>query len=71
MPFEVKYVPSWFPGVTFKRKAMAWYKDSRAMLTVPYEMTKRKIVWLFSSSSLFTILQYRAARRHRALFYID
>ena len=40
----VKYVPAWFPGAEFKRKAKAWRKLSQSMLKSPYEMTKRKVV---------------------------
>jgi hypothetical protein len=43
---QVKYIPAWFPGAGFKRKAEAWYKQSQAMLQVPFAMTKRKIVRL-------------------------
>jgi cytochrome P450 len=40
----LKYVPDWFPGAGFKRKAKAWRKLSDSMLNVPYEMTKPKIL---------------------------
>ena len=40
----MKYVPAWFPGAGFKRKAEAWRKLSQSMLNDPYQMTKRKIV---------------------------
>jgi len=40
----LKYVPAWFPGAGFQRKAQAWHKLSQDMLTVPYDITKRKIL---------------------------
>ncbi|KIM73756.1 hypothetical protein PILCRDRAFT_828807, partial [Piloderma croceum F 1598] len=40
----LKYVPAWFPGAEFKRKAKAWRKLSQSMLKSPYEMTKRKVL---------------------------
>lgn len=42
----VKYIPYWFPGAGFKRKAKEWYKSSPAMLRTPYETTKEQIVGL-------------------------
>ncbi|KZT68589.1 cytochrome P450 [Daedalea quercina L-15889] len=39
----LKYVPSWFPGAEFKRKAMEWKKSTTAMVEVPYKAVKRAI----------------------------
>ncbi|KAF8509756.1 cytochrome P450 [Hysterangium stoloniferum] len=36
----LKYVPSWFPGASFKRKAAVWRKASTAMSVVPFEAVK-------------------------------
>ncbi|KAJ2919996.1 hypothetical protein MD484_g420, partial [Candolleomyces efflorescens] len=40
----LKYVPAWFPGASFKRKAREWYKLTRKMVEIPYEDAKRRIV---------------------------
>ncbi|KIM91460.1 hypothetical protein PILCRDRAFT_763020, partial [Piloderma croceum F 1598] len=42
----VQYIPEWFPGAGFKRKARDWHKLCQATLNDPYEMTKRKIMCL-------------------------
>ncbi|KAJ7501807.1 cytochrome P450 [Mycena galericulata] len=39
----LKYVPKWFPGAEFKRKAEEWRKLARAMVNVPYAETKRQM----------------------------
>lgn len=41
LPF-LKYIPTWFPGAEFKRKAYEWRKLSQAMLEEPFEMVKQK-----------------------------
>ncbi|KAJ7211176.1 cytochrome P450 [Mycena pura] len=40
----LKYVPSWFPGAGFKRKAKEWRKGVREVLEKPFQETKRNIV---------------------------
>ncbi|KAJ7092249.1 cytochrome P450 [Mycena epipterygia] len=39
----LKYVPKWFPGAEFQRKAEEWKKLARAMVDVPYTETKRQM----------------------------
>ncbi|KAJ6491300.1 cytochrome P450 [Mycena vitilis] len=39
----LKYVPTWFPGAGFKRKAKEWSKLSQAMIDLPFAETKRDI----------------------------
>ncbi|RXW25050.1 hypothetical protein EST38_g777 [Candolleomyces aberdarensis] len=39
----LKYVPAWFPGASFKRKAREWYNMTMAMVEVPYADAKRRI----------------------------
>ncbi|KAJ7828642.1 cytochrome P450 [Mycena leptocephala] len=39
----LKYVPKWFPGAEFQRKAEEWRKLARAMVDVPYTETKRQM----------------------------
>lgn len=40
----LKYVPDWMPFAGFKRKAKEWRKLALAMIEVPFEAAKRKIV---------------------------
>jgi hypothetical protein len=40
----LKYVPSWFPGAGFKRKAARWRAYIREMLERPYHRVKRELV---------------------------
>jgi len=40
----LKYVPAWFPGASFKRKAKEWRKWTEAMVEVPFGAAKRNIV---------------------------
>jgi len=40
----VKYIPSWFPGASFKRKAREWRKLSRDLIERPFEAVKHKMV---------------------------
>ncbi|KAJ7247337.1 cytochrome P450, partial [Mycena rebaudengoi] len=39
----LKYVPDWFPGAQFQRKAKAWRKLARDSLDVPFADAKRNI----------------------------
>ncbi|KAJ7257102.1 cytochrome P450 [Mycena rebaudengoi] len=39
----MKYLPSWFPGAGFKRKAKEWRKVVREVLEKPFHETKRNI----------------------------
>lgn len=38
----VKYVPSWFPGAGFKRKAQAW-KNLENVANQPYEFVRKQM----------------------------
>lgn len=40
----LKYVPSWFPGAGFKRKAHEWRKWTRAMVEVPFRDAEKAVV---------------------------
>jgi hypothetical protein len=42
----LEYVPSWFPGAGWKRKAMAWNKVGEDLINVPFEWTKQQMVFL-------------------------
>lgn len=39
----VKYVPSWFPGAEFKRKAKAWNKNVQDTIDVPYAFVQEQM----------------------------
>jgi len=43
LPF-LKYVPEWFPGAGFQKKAKAWKKLARTMIEVPFAAAKKNIV---------------------------
>ena len=54
LPF-LKYIPEWFPGAGFQRKAKTWKKYARTMVEAPFAAAKQNIVchppsFLFSSS---------------------
>ena len=40
----LKYLPSWLPGASFKKKAKRGYQNSMRMYKTPYEITKEKLV---------------------------
>ncbi|KAF8992234.1 cytochrome P450 [Cyathus striatus] len=39
----LKYVPDWFPGAEFKRKAKVWREKAERMIEIPFRDTKRNI----------------------------
>ncbi|QRW11771.1 cytochrome P450 family protein [Ceratobasidium sp. AG-Ba] len=39
----LKYIPSWFPGASWKRTANAWRREVDQMVHVPYDWAKRQI----------------------------
>ncbi|KAJ7607903.1 cytochrome P450 [Roridomyces roridus] len=39
----LRYIPEWFPGAGFKRKAREWKTLAQKMQEVPFEETKRRI----------------------------
>ena len=42
----VKYVPEWFPGAGFQKKAKIWRKSVEEMNTKPFEAVKESLVSL-------------------------
>lgn len=46
----VKYVPEWFPGAGFKRKAREWNKLRIKMTEDPYRVTKERMARLLHCS---------------------
>ena len=45
----LKYVPSWFPGAGFQKKAAHWSQINAAMTQRPYEYVKDQLVGIFFS----------------------
>ncbi|KAG8761790.1 hypothetical protein FRC11_013093 [Ceratobasidium sp. 423] len=39
----LKYVPSWFPGAEWKRKAMIWGKAREDLVDIPFNWTKQQM----------------------------
>jgi len=47
---QVRYVPSWMPGATFKVKAAQWRDAHLQLLNVPFNMVKEQMVstsWIY------------------------
>ena len=40
----LKYIPTWFPGAGFRRKAREWSEEVRQMVEQPYAVAKKKFV---------------------------
>ncbi|KAJ7106249.1 cytochrome P450 [Mycena epipterygia] len=58
----LKYVPKWFPGAEFRRKAEKWRKSAQVMVDMPYTETKRQMECgiaprSFTSDALDTLQQ--------------
>lgn len=45
----VKYVPSWFPGAGFKRKAKEWKADMMRAVNRPIELVDKELVSSYQS----------------------
>ena len=45
--FPLKYVPAWFPGAGFKRKAAMWRAWTKKMVEAPFLAAQRQIVRFF------------------------
>lgn len=41
----LKYVPTWFPGASWKRNVHTWRAEKEAMVKRPYEWTKAQMAW--------------------------
>ncbi|KAF8592851.1 cytochrome P450 [Ceratobasidium sp. AG-I] len=48
----LQYVPAWFPGAGWKRKAQAWRADKDEMLCAPYNWTKTQMAAGTAPSSI-------------------
>ena len=65
----LRYLPSWLPGMGFKKIASNGYKNSMSMYQEPYERTKKKLVRMNDRAPHRTLdLSYFAARRNSHAF---
>ena len=46
----LKYVPSWFPGAGFQKKAAHWRQVNASMTQRPFDYVKDQLVGFFFSS---------------------
>lgn len=44
----MKYVPDWFPGAGWKRKARAYAELNRKLCTEPFELVEKRLVRILS-----------------------
>ena len=49
----VKYVPEWFPGASFQKKAKVWRQWAEEMHFRPFEVVKQNIVSLLLTMHSF------------------
>jgi hypothetical protein len=49
----LRYVPDWMPFAGFKRKAKEWRKFTLAMVDLPFEEGKRKLVDTITCQSAY------------------
>ncbi len=50
----LRFIPDWFPGAIFKRKAKEWRKAITAMPAMPMTFVKRSIVSVPSPNNVAT-----------------
>ena len=43
----LKYIPSWFPGAGFQKKAAHWSQVNASMLQKPFDYVKDQLVGVF------------------------
>jgi hypothetical protein len=43
----LKYVPSWFPGAGFQKKAARWRESNNTMAEKPFSHVKEQLVYKF------------------------
>lgn len=55
----LKYVPSWFPGAGFKKKAAYWAEVNRKVAELPFNYVAQQMVRFISSVSSTLPLMYR------------
>ena len=52
----LKYIPAWFPGAGFRRKARKWSAEVRQMIEQPYAVAKQKFVCCCFQSEVWALL---------------
>jgi hypothetical protein len=52
----LKYVPSWFPGAGFQKKASRWREVNHAMVEKPFRHVKEQLVPVHSSTAYDIVL---------------
>ncbi|KAB5590605.1 Cytochrome P450 family protein [Ceratobasidium theobromae] len=62
----LEYVPTWFPGAQWKRKANEWRAQTEEMLNVPYEWTKNQIAGGHAPPSMLTRLLAKYTKEESA-----
>ncbi|KAF9055298.1 cytochrome P450 [Hymenopellis radicata] len=72
----LKYIPEWFPGAGFKRKARLWRQLAYDMWNVPWDMTKQQIALgiaapSFVSSCLDTLNHSDSDNKARDEYHIQ
>ncbi|KAF5382852.1 hypothetical protein D9757_007327 [Collybiopsis confluens] len=53
--FTVKYVPEWFPGAGFKRKAREWSELRKKMVEGPFSVAKERVAKGIATPSLTSV----------------
>ncbi|KAJ6571315.1 cytochrome P450 [Mycena capillaripes] len=66
----LKYVPSWFPGASFKRDAEEWKKLSQRLADMPFAETKRQMELGIAQSS-FTADSLNALKESENNYYTE
>ncbi|KAG8707602.1 hypothetical protein FRC09_001734 [Ceratobasidium sp. 395] len=52
----LKFVPSWFPGAGWKRKAITWRKEKDRMINEPFDWTRSQMAEGIASPSILKTL---------------
>jgi len=63
----LKYIPSWFPGASFKRKALMWRRFNKEVPEVPFKYVEEQLVCKFHHRRNNTLLTHS---RNRVKLYL-
>ncbi|KAG9084541.1 hypothetical protein FS749_005143 [Ceratobasidium sp. UAMH 11750] len=61
----MKYIPPWFPGASWKRKAIKWRAEKDRMINEPFEWTKSQIAEGVASPSILKNLLTELERKKK------
>jgi hypothetical protein len=67
----LRYVPAWFPGASFQRKAKEWKKMTMVFRNIPYDAAKQAIVSCPSVYFESRLMPYLACGKGKALIHFD